>query len=108
SADVLDHLGLRLLPLFDSIYLDRRLLGIGINEVGHLHFFGAGPLADVFAAATAAARDADADRVVGADHFARGFRAGDGEQRKGRAGGGGLYEAAAGDGGHSALLAKVG
>src|SRR5262249_25678081 len=37
SADVLDHLGLRLLPLFDSIYLDRRLLGIGINEVGHLH-----------------------------------------------------------------------
>src|SRR4051794_611075 len=51
-----------------------------------LHLFGAGPLLDVFAAASAAARDADADRVIRSNYLAGRLRAGNRKQRKRRAG----------------------
>src|SRR5437762_1595267 len=57
----------------------RRLRRVGVHQIRNLNFLLAGPLAHVFAAAAAGARDADPHRVVGPDNLARCLRAGDGE-----------------------------
>jgi hypothetical protein len=77
--NVLRGLGHGLLPAGDRFCGASHLGCVWIDQIRDLDFFLAGPGGHVISAAAAGAGDADADRVVGADHSARGLGAGDGK-----------------------------